>query len=275
VNPVQLVNVATRAWRVASARTRADHSTLDLRQVRFAPQSMTRYYLYAATAPSRRTAREWDDDQVARAQQFARSFITDAWVDAPETADQEVTIFRERAPDGSADRALYVHRNGLVELLWALGCELDDEGRRELDVTELAHVTVAFAVAVAGREYRNVCRTTRRPLSARRTDWLLQVSTAVSTSEGQHLWDALHFPGEAPSRAMGSRASAPLNGYGSGALRSLRRRKAPARVPATLLKEFMATNGYYGAAGLADRLAAEANRDHSQVAIRGVARDRR
>jgi hypothetical protein len=228
---------------------------------------MMRYYLYAAVAPSRRTARKWDDDQVVRAQQFARGLTTEPWAAEPETADQDVTVFRERAADGAAERALYVHHNGLVELLWALRCEREDDGTRELDATEIARVAAAFAAAVADHEYRELCRKRRRPLSVRRTDWLLQISTSVPSSEGQQLWDGLRFPEEPPARAAGSRANAPRYGYGYEALRSLRRKKAPGRVPSTLLKELMAANGYYGAAGLADRLAVQATCDHTQLLV--------
>jgi hypothetical protein len=158
--------------------------------------------------------------------------------------------------DGHFERVLYMWRNGLVELLWALDCA-ESDGARELDPLELGRVSAAFALAVAGRDYGELCRARRWWPAARRTDWRLAVSTSVPDCDGQREWTALRFPSTAPRRATGSRASMPPGGYGEDALRSLARRRAPRQVPLVLLRELQAANGYYGAAQLAEELAAE------------------
>lgn len=234
---------------------RADHSTLARRQVRFVPQVMVRYYLYAAVAPSRRSIRPWDDQQVGRAQRFAASFAAAGWTARPLTADADLTSFGEQGDDGMFERVLYVHRNGLVEMEWALRCD-DIDGRRELDAAEVSRVAAALALAVASPEYGALCRGRRLNVPVRRTDWLFGVSTAVPGASGQQQWEALRFPDAAPPRAVDARAHMPPAGYGQKALRSVRRKHAPRDVPEVLMRELLAANGYHSIGSLPEKLAA-------------------
>lgn len=254
VNPIQLAAGASRAVRSLSERLRADHNTLAGRQVRFAPQAMSRYYLYAAVAPSRRSSRPWDDQQVARAQRFARRFSSEQWTDGPRTADADLTCFGEEGVDGAFERVLYVHRDGLVEMLWALSYDDVDECR-ELNAVELASVVTALACAVASAEYEGICRAGWLTRRVRRTDWLFCVATAVPGESGQRHWDELRFPGQPPPRAVGARANMPPAGYGRETLQSLRRKSAPREVPTALVRELLAANGYHAIGALPEELA--------------------
>lgn len=259
VNPLALAGTGWRTLRRAHDRLRADHMTLARRHVYFSPQAMSRYYLYAAVAPSRRTHRLWDSDQVNRAQRFAAAFADEPWTDTPLNADRDVTAFGATGDDGMFERVVYVSRDGLVELLWALECE-EVDGERELDVLEIGRVSAALASAVAERGYAEVCRSRRWWPTARRTDWHFAVATAISASDGQQEWTRLRFPTNEPRRATNARAYMPPEGYGRDALRSLPRRQAPSQVPVVLLRELCAANGYFGDSGLEAKLVAESGR---------------
>jgi hypothetical protein len=262
LNPRQLLAGVGRLLRAARKRARADHSTLARRQVRFTPHAMVRYYLYAAVAPSRGSQRPWDDQQVARAQRFAQSFCSAPWTAQPLTADSHVTSFGQKGADSQFERVLYVRSDGLIELNWALRCETTN-GRRELEAVELARVAAALALAVAGPEYETLCRAGRFNRPVRRTDWMFGVSIAVPGNEGQQPWDALRFPGESPPRANDARAHMPQGGYGGDALRSLRRKRAPQKVPTGLVRELLAANGYHTVGNIPEELGAEGLRQAS------------
>jgi hypothetical protein len=96
----------------------------------FVPQAMSRYYLYAAVAPSPRSPRPWDDQQVARAQRFARSFSSEQWTSEPLTADQDITCLQ---------------RNGLAEMEWDSNTA---QRRRAID----APIGHSIAASVPNRE---------------------------------------------------------------------------------------------------------------------------
>lgn len=93
-------------------------------------------------------------------------------------------------------------------------------------------------------------------MPVRRTDWLFRVSTAVPGASGQQQWEALRFPDAAPPRAVDARAHMPPDGYGQEALRSVRRKHAPRKVPEVLIRELLATNGYHSIGSLPEKLAA-------------------
>ncbi len=119
LNPVQLAGAARDALVSATRRLRPDHRSIAMRSVQFPGTSMLRFYSYAAVAPSRVAAREFDDGQVRRAGVFAADAFPGVFDDTPSHADRSVTVFSV-GRDGAHERALYVHPSGLVELLWAL-----------------------------------------------------------------------------------------------------------------------------------------------------------
>jgi hypothetical protein len=99
---------------------------------------------------------------------------------------------------------LYVHRSGLVELLWALSAEQQESGVDELvlDVQEIAAVVAHLAAAVARRPYAEVSSGGRGRRRFARMDWWFSLTPYVSAADGGRAWTGLRFEGAAPPRAQ-------------------------------------------------------------------------
>jgi hypothetical protein len=163
----------------------------------------------------------------------------------PSLANQEVTVFSLAAADGAAERALYVHRTGLVELLWALGPDAGKGDELLLDAQEIAAVVARLARAVARRPYAEISKAGRGRRRFARVDWGFNLEADVSFPEGSRPWTGLKFPGAAPPRARDQHLSASPAGYGHEQLRNRRRGSPASEIAGVLLGEILAANGYY------------------------------
>jgi hypothetical protein len=85
---------------------------------------MTHLFLYVVVAPSRSAVRSHDDGQVGRAKAFAQEAFPGVFPSRPEWADDRFVLFAVEDPDGRRAHQLYVHRSGLIELMWALQTEV-------------------------------------------------------------------------------------------------------------------------------------------------------
>jgi hypothetical protein len=150
LDPAQRARSARGALVAAAQPVRPDHRTIATGSVQFYPTGMRRFYLYAAVAPSRRAARAFDERQVGRAAAFPADAFGGVFDATPSVADQDTTVFTVSGDDGADERALYVHRSGLVELLWALAVEQPEgrSGELALDASEIAAVLARVAAAV-------------------------------------------------------------------------------------------------------------------------------
>ena len=248
LDPAQLARSARGALVGAAQRLRPDHRTITTGSVQFYPTGMRRFYLYAAVAPSRCAARTFDERQVGRAAAFAADAFDEVFDATPSIADQDTTVFTVRGDDGADERALYVHRSGLVELLWALVVEQPEgrSGELALDASEIAAVLARVAAAVGRRLYAELSRAGRGRRRFARLDWSVNLASYVSTADGERAWTALRFPGEAaPPRAQHQQPAAPPAGFGAHRLRNRRRKLAPIKVARVVLGEVLAANGYY------------------------------
>jgi hypothetical protein len=247
LDPAQLARSARGALVAAVQRLRPDHHTIATGSVQFYPTGMRRFYLYAAVAPSRSAAREFDERAVRRAGAFAADAFPGVFEGAPSLADQDTTVFTVRSDDGTDERALYVHRSGLVELLWALTAAQPEGGAEELvlDASEIAALLAHLAAAVGRRPYAEVSRAGRGRRRFARVDWSFNLAPYVSTADGERAWSDLRFAGEAPPRAQHQQPAAPPAGFGTQRLRSRRRKLAPVKVARVVLGEVLAANGYY------------------------------
>jgi hypothetical protein len=144
----------------ATARLRPSHRAIAMRTVRFSPDNAIRLYLYVAVAPSRLAPRPFDDGQVRRAQGFVAEAFPGVFDPTPRTADESTTLFTVEGDDGYREHQLYVHRTGLVELLWALAYQ-DDGDALTLDPVEMAYVVMRTAQAVAQKPFAEISRAGR------------------------------------------------------------------------------------------------------------------
>jgi hypothetical protein len=248
LDPLELARSAAGAVAAASRRVRPDHLPIRQRAVQWhVGGSMTHFFLYAVIAPSRSAPRRFDDGQVRRAQAFVAAAFPDVFQQTPVWADDRFTLFAVEDSDGGRLHQLYVHRSGLIELLWPLTptqSEQDDAALM-LDAGEIVCVVDQLAGAVAGDTYREISRAGRGRRRFARVDWWFQLAGSVSGETGQRPWTGLRFAAEAPPRAANHWPAAPTYGYGGEQLGSVRRR-TPGRVIArNLLSEIVKANGYY------------------------------
>lgn len=258
LNPLELARSGGRLVSAAAQRVRPDHQAIAMRTVRFSPQNMTRLYLYVVVAPSRFAPRPFDDGQVRRARGFVAAAFPGVFDDIPTSAEEHTTLFTvDSEQDHYRERALYVHRTGLIELLWAL-----DYGQTEdalvLDSVEMACVIVRLASAVARAPYAELSRAGRGRRRFARVDWWFHAATAISTATGPRTWTALRFPGAEPPRAKHDWAAAPPGGYGYEQLLNSRRSRPPEQIARTFLIEFLRANGYYEFGGAVEEILTEA-----------------
>ncbi|MGP0100040.1 MAG: hypothetical protein ACLPUT_00250 [Solirubrobacteraceae bacterium] len=247
LDPSQLFRTARGAVLGAARRLRPDHHTIAIRSVQFYPTGMRRFYLYAAVAPSRSAARAFDERAVRRAGAFAADAFAGVFDTTPSITDQDTTLFTVRGDDGADERALYVHRSGLVELLWALTVEQPEGAGEELalDASEIAAVLTRVAGAVGRRPYSELSRAGRGPRRLARVDWAVNLASYVSTADGERAWSALRFADATPLRAQHQQPAARPGGFGAQRLRNRRRKLAPIKVARVVLGELAAANGYY------------------------------
>jgi hypothetical protein len=202
LNPVELARASRRVAATAVRRLRPDHGSIVARSVQFPGTSMLRFYLYIAVAPSRSAPRAFDDGQVRRAAAFALDAFDDVFGDVPTTADREATVFTVTGDGGAHERALYVHRSGLVELLWALRTEQPESADGLLlDVEEMAAVVARLAGTVAHRPYAQLSNAGRGRRRFARVDWWFNLTADISHTDGSRAWTGLRFTGATPPRA--------------------------------------------------------------------------
>jgi hypothetical protein len=248
LNPFELARSARAAVTTAGRRLRPDHLAIRQRAVQwYLGAPMTHFFLYAVVAPSRSAPRAFDDRQVRRARAFASDAFPGVFSDPPAWADDRYTMFAVQDADGGRLHQLYVHRTGLIELLWALTPHTSDDGTDELrlDATELARVVNRLAAAVAGDSYRQISCAGRGRRRFARVDWWFQLAGSVSDPEGQRHWTGLRFPHAPPPRATHHWPAAPLDGYAGEKLSHARRRTPAGEVANILLSELVTANGYY------------------------------
>lgn len=219
---------------------------------------MVRLYLYVVVAPSRSAPRPGDDEQVRRARTFAQDAFPDVFDAVPTSAEEHMTLFAVEGDDGYREHQLYIHRTGLVELLWTLDYEATDD-ELTIDLVEIAYVVMRLAAAVGRKPYAELSKTGRGRRLRARVDWWFHAATGISGANGSRSWTALRFPGKAPPRARHEWAAAPPDGYGWQRLLNSRRRKPPDEVARVLLNEFLTANGYYEFADAVDGTLAAAS----------------
>jgi hypothetical protein len=260
LDPAQLFRTARSAVMGAARRLRPDHNTIAVGSVQFYPTGMRRFYLYAAVAPSRSAARAFDERAVRRAAAFAADGFPRVFDAAPSIADQDTAVFTVRGDDGADERALYVHRSGLVELLWALTVEQPEGGGEALalDASEIAAVLADLAAAVGRRPYAEVSRAGRGRRRFARVDWSINLAPYVSTADGERAWTALRFVDEVPPRAQHQQPAASPTGFGAQRLRNRRRKMVPVKVARVVLGDVLAANGYYEFAAAVEQTVARA-----------------
>lgn len=257
LNPAEVVRAVRRGVLSATARLRPDHRAIATRAVRFSPDNAVRLYLYVVVAPNRFAPRPFDDGQVRRAQGFIADAFPGVFEPTPRTADESTTLFTVEGDDGYREHQVYVHRTGLVELLWALTYE-DDGETLTIDPVEMAYVVMRTAQAVARKPYTEVSRAGRGWRRFARVDWWFQAGTRISGPSGPRSWTGLRFPSQTPPRAHHDWAVAPPSGYGFQRLVNSRRRRAPEEIARVFLSEFLTANGYYEFSEARDEVIAHA-----------------
>jgi hypothetical protein len=121
LNPLELARTGRDAVAAFGRRVRPDHLSVRQRAVQwYAGGSMTHFFLYAVVAPSRSAPRAFDDGQVRRAQTFVTAAFPGLFPPTPAWGDDRFTLFAVEDADGSRLHQIYVHRTGLIELLWPL-----------------------------------------------------------------------------------------------------------------------------------------------------------
>lgn len=247
LNPVQLLAAGRRLVLAGTRRIRPDHQAIARREVRFSPANMASLYLYVVVAPSRSAPRKFDGGQVRRARDFTEDAFTGVFPEVPEWADERLTLFTLEGPDRKRERALYVHRTGLVELLWALTPEErpGEEPDLLLDATEMAWVVAQLAAAVGRRAYAEISNAGRGRRRLARVDWWFHLATSISGANGSRTWTGLTFAGEAPRRARNWSPAMPTDGYAWKELMNSNRSLPPGEVARAFLTALLGANGYY------------------------------
>lgn len=248
LNPAQLLSSGRQGLALVSRRARPDHQAINGRAVMFSPQAIVRVYLYAVVAPSRFAPRPYDDGQVARAAAFVADAFPGVFGPVPANADERLTLFTVEAEDQCRERALYVHRTGLIELLWALAPQHieTDSVSYQIEAAEIAAVTLRLAAAISRRPYTEIARVGRGRRRFGRVDWWFHLATGVSGGDGARYWTGLRLDGQTPSRAEQQYPAAPPQGYGEKALFNSKRSQNPKDIARRLLTSVLAENGYYG-----------------------------
>lgn len=270
LNPLELARSARGAVAAAGRRVRPDHLPIRQRAVQWhVGGSMTHFFLYAVVAPSRSAPRAFDDGQVRRAQAFATAAFPGVFGQTPVWADDRFTLFAVEDADGGRLHQLYVHRTGLIELLWPLTPTQPDgdDSSRVLDASEIVRVVDQLAGAVAGDTYREISRAGRGRQQFARVDWWFQLAGSVSGETGQRPWTGLRFPQAPPPRAAHHWPAAPTYGYAGEQLASVRRHMPAREIAETVLSEIVKANGYYDFAGCIEQTVAAALNDGTRLAL--------
>ena len=245
LNPVQ-VATALRRWGAAAARrVRPDHRSIGTIEVKFPGTLMNRFYLYVAVAPSRSATRSRDDGQVSRARAFAEDLLPGIFGPEPSYSFDGMTVFTVNPTGRTVERALYVHRSGLIELLWALTPTPTNDGKIVLDVEEMIAVIGRLVLAVGRSPYADISRAGRGRRRFARLDWRFNLAAAISSTEGERSWSGLRFPDVQPQRARDQRPSPTPVGYGLEKLRNTRRSTHPARLARVFVTDMLVANGYF------------------------------
>lgn len=223
---------------------------------------MVRHYLYIKVAPSRYAPRPSDDLAVDRAQRFVERAFLGVFPREPDTAGPDQVGFAVWDEQRSTHRhAVYVHRSGLVEVLWEMVLEPGARpGEHALDAVELVRPILSLAEGVASDEYAQLSRAGRGRRRFARVDWLLSTTSYASGQDGQIGWDAVAFPASSPPRAANQRPVTPPGGYGQRTLRSSRRRRKPDDIAAAFMRELLLENGYHSLGDAVDEVVAAAKR---------------
>lgn len=248
LNPLELARSARGVVAAATHRLRPDHLAIRQRAVQwYVGAPMTHCFLYAVVAPSRFSPRSFDDGQVTRARAFVAEARSGVFPEKPAWADDRYTLFAVEGDDGVRTHQLYVHRTGLVELLWALAPEEleGDPPGLLLDAREMTRVVGQLASAVAGDAYAAVSCAGRGRRRFARLDWWFQLGVSMPGDNGARHWTGLRFAEAEPPRAAHRWPAAPQDGYAAEELSSVRRRKQPAEVAQTFLTGVVKANGYY------------------------------
>jgi hypothetical protein len=247
LNPAQMLGSARRLFLAGAGRVRPDHQAIARREVRFSPGNMARLYLYVVVAPSRSAPRNFDDGQVGCACAFVEDAFPGVFPRIPAWADKRLTLFTVESADSMRERALYIHRTGLVELLWALTPEVrhGDEPELLLDAGEMAWLVAQLAAAVGRRPYTEISNAGRGRRRFARVDWWFHLATATSGPNGSRNWTGLKFPGEEPLRAQNWSPAMPTDGYSWKELVNSKRSKPPSEVARSFLGALLGANGYY------------------------------
>jgi hypothetical protein len=248
INPLELARGVRAATSSASQRLRPDHLAIRQHAVQwYVGAPMTHFFLYAAVAPSRSMPRASDDGQVGRALTFVVDAFPKVFPETPAWADDRYTLFATEDPQGGRVHQLYVHRTGLIELLWALTPHppAASAADPQLDAGEIVRVVGQLATAVAGDAYREISRAGRGRRRFARVDWWFQLTTSVSGDGSQRHWSGLKFTQAPPPRAAHQWPAAPLNGYAAEGLGHVRRQTPSFEIANALLGEVVKANGYY------------------------------
>jgi hypothetical protein len=191
----------------------------------------------------------------------------------PASAEDRLTLFTVEAEDQCRERALYVHRTGLVELLWALAPQpVEGEGDGfQIDAAEIATIIVQLAAAIGRRPYSEIAKIGRGRRRFGRVDWWFHLATGVSGGEGSRYWTGLVIDGQTPPRAGQQYPAAPPHGYCGQELRNSRRSRDPHEIARALLARVLAENGYYEFSSAIDETMERVNPVGSALAASGEA----
>lgn len=222
---------------------------------------------------SRLAERPYDDGQVGRAAAFAEDAFPGVFSPVPASAEERLTLFTVEAEDQCRERALYVHRTGLVELLWALAPQLAevDDGGFQISAGEIATVVTQLGAAIGRRPYSEIAKVGRGRRRFGRVDWWFHLATGISGDEGSRYWTGLVLEGQTPPRAGQQDPAAPPHGYCGQELRNSRRSQDPREIAQTLLTSVLAENGYYEFSNAIDATMKLANRRLSFALSGGAA----
>lgn len=243
LDPFKLAGTTGRGLSGARRRLQPDHSTIQRRAVRFSAHTMVLPYLYVLVSPSRSAPRDYDSGQTGRAFDFAQAAFPGVFPKQPAAADRDHTRFSVEDDRARQERALIVHRSGLVELLWA---SLPAPGTEQLlDLEEVSAVLMRLARAVAGPEYVQISRAGRGLRRFAKLDWNLYVSARSRVDDDLDVsWGGFRFADDTPPRANHNWFAAPPDGYGSPDVVNLSRRTQPEQIAAAFLERLISENGY-------------------------------
>lgn len=255
--PGSLIAVLSRALTAAARRTRAalraDHGPINGRSHRHLDATMTRFFLYAAVAPSR-TPRPRDVERwTAHALALREKLNLTGLPGEPDWLDGEAARWESPSQaDGARQASVLITCNGLVEIFVALD---EHEGDRPtLSLAQVADVLTLLSAAIGSDAYPG-CAGWRVGVRARRVDLVAAVTARRTGTEGAQSWTVLRFEQAPPPRSAQRRASMPPAGYGPPLLWSVRRSRLERRAVAVVVEQLLRANGYYALGDLPVRVA--------------------